>query len=388
MPKSSRDRRRVDSILDSISWTKSNVPAEHEEAFQHFYLVRSADRVRIGMIAGAFIFVMATVADLKVLPEGVLLWSVPARLGLAVPLLLGLSWVAGNPSRYRLHFSLAIAVCAVAGIVVSAIVLHLQLLDEPWDMQRVCLVTFAFYVVSGLRSKTASLLGGLLFVGVLGFEILLGYGSRQVIRSLVSLTSANLLGATAAFAMEESIRSDFLTRLRLTHMAERDGLTSLFNRRHLDEHLERVHRQAARDQNDIAVALIDVDHFKRFNDTQGHAAGDECLRDVAESLRLCANRPFDIVARYGGEEFCVVWYGPERDSLPHLAEACRKAVADLEVPHPASDVASHITVSCGVAVGSAEHESVETLMLAADEALYKAKELGRNQWVIHSLGPS
>jgi diguanylate cyclase (GGDEF)-like protein len=174
-------------------------------------------------------------------------------------------------------------------------------------------------------------------------------------------------------------------QLRL--LAQTDGLTGLANRRYLFERLqaelERVREQATQP---FALILIDVDHFKHYNDSQGHVAGDLCLQRVAGVLKAELRNPDDLMARYGGEEFCCL--------LPHttLADAeqialriCRRinelAIPNADVEH---DMHRVVTVSAGVALCTAAMASVETLLQQADRALYTAKAAGRNQvkvWV-------
>jgi len=171
-----------------------------------------------------------------------------------------------------------------------------------------------------------------------------------------------------------------LKNAELERVAAHDGLTGLANRRRFDESLEMELRRALRDRTELSLILADVDHFKRFNDRYGHVAGDECLRRVADGLRACARRATDVAARYGGEEFAVLLPSTPREAACSLAEAMRRRVADLAVPHEASDVASHVTLSLGVAsmrpgvvISSAD------LIEWADRGLYLAKRSGRNR---------
>jgi len=129
----------------------------------------------------------------------------------------------------------------------------------------------------------------------------------------------------------------------------------------------------------IAVILIDVDCFKHYNDRYGHQAGDECLRAVAVSLSRSARRPRDFVARYGGEEFAVVLYDASREYLAEVSTRIQRSIAELNIPHDASTVAGRVTVSIGAAFVLANvNRTYEGLIQLADEALYGAKEQGRN----------
>ena len=141
----------------------------------------------------------------------------------------------------------------------------------------------------------------------------------------------------------------FLEAALLREMVARDGLTGIQNRRMFDQHIQRVWSQAVRDTQRVAVLLVDIDCFKDYNDRYGHQAGDECLRAVAVSLSQCARRPLDFVARYGGEEFAVVLYEASREYVAEVLTRIQRSIAELNIPHEASRVASRLTVSIGAA---------------------------------------
>ncbi len=130
--------------------------------------------------------------------------------------------------------------------------------------------------------------------------------------------------------------------------------------------------------------MIDVDQFKAYNDSAGHPAGDDCLRRVAQALRSGAPRDSSILARYGGEEFAMLIEDADTESAQVIAERLRQSVLALALPHPSSDVSASITASIGVAsrVPSSEHDDTRTLVIAADAALYRAKQAGRNKVAI------
>jgi diguanylate cyclase (GGDEF)-like protein len=150
-----------------------------------------------------------------------------------------------------------------------------------------------------------------------------------------------------------------------------------------DQHIQRTWNQAVRDTQRIAVLLVDIDCFKDYNDRYGHQAGDECLRAVAVSLSQCARRPLDFVARYGGEEFAVVLYEANREYVAEVLTRIQRSIAELNIPHEASTVASRLTVSIGAAfILPGANRTHEGLIQLADEALYSAKEQGRNRVVV------
>ncbi len=166
--------------------------------------------------------------------------------------------------------------------------------------------------------------------------------------------------------------------LRLASMI--DGLTGLANRRSFDEFLDKEWRRAVRDKTPISAIMLDIDHFKAYNDNYGHQAGDDCLRKVAEVIRTSLKRPSDFAARYGGEEFVVVL--PETDGRGALevAENLRRGIEAMGVPHAHSSASSFVTVSAGaVSVVPRDGMSSSDLIGRVDKAMYAAKQAGRNR---------
>jgi len=169
-----------------------------------------------------------------------------------------------------------------------------------------------------------------------------------------------------------------------------DPLTQIANRRHFDSFLEKEWQRATRSGAPLSLVVLDVDHFKLYNDTLGHAAGDLCLQQVAKAIATHAPRATDLAARYGGEEFVLLFAETDADSAYLLAESIRAHVEMLELPHPRSITSDWITVSIGVAtIHPHQLENTESLFVAADRAMYVAKESGRNQvQVTKSAGTS
>lgn len=162
-----------------------------------------------------------------------------------------------------------------------------------------------------------------------------------------------------------------------------DELTGLANRRRFDHYWTEEWQRAVRQGTPLAVIMIDVDHFKNYNDHYGHQSGDACLRRLGAVLRLTIRRAGELAARYGGEEFVVVLPGATAQQSAETAAALLAAVDAEQIPHAASPVASVLTLSMGVAVGSpSAGEDRERLIRLADEALYRAKQQGRNRVVM------
>jgi diguanylate cyclase (GGDEF)-like protein len=137
----------------------------------------------------------------------------------------------------------------------------------------------------------------------------------------------------------------------------------------------------------FSLLMLDIDHFKALNDSEGHQRGDEYLKLVGAELKRLVKRQTDLAARYGGEEFAVILAETGAPGAAHLAELLRLAIASLELPHPVSPIAPFLTVSVGVATAMLEwHSSPEELVAAADQALYGAKKSGRNRVAVAERG--
>lgn len=163
-------------------------------------------------------------------------------------------------------------------------------------------------------------------------------------------------------------------------LANNDGLTGLYNRRYFDQQLALEVARHRRQQTSLGLALIDVDHFKRYNDHYGHLQGDDCLRQVAAALAGATRRPGELVARYGGEEFVVLLPNTGSDEVQRYGEWICSHVNGLQLPHAASDVAPQVTVSVGLCASVPDAATTPSSLLeVADSALYQAKREGRNR---------
>jgi diguanylate cyclase (GGDEF)-like protein len=172
----------------------------------------------------------------------------------------------------------------------------------------------------------------------------------------------------------------------LQRLSSTDGLTGIPNRRAFDSIVQREWRRCERLKKPIALVMLDVDHFKLFNDKYGHQAGDECLKCVAAQAMAVRRRPTDVAARYGGEEFVLVLGETDADGAQLVASRLCQMVVELKIPHYASS-SQNLTVSCGVACVVPERDlSLEVLLKSADHALYRAKAAGRSRVEVCDYG--
>ncbi|HEV2176937.1 MAG TPA: diguanylate cyclase [Terriglobia bacterium] len=196
---------------------------------------------------------------------------------------------------------------------------------------------------------------------------------------------AHLYAAARILEAQEQLIS---AREELRAQAIRDPLTGLFNRRYMEESLGRELHRALRNQQSLGVIMLDLDHFKRFNDAAGHAAGDALLKELGSLLQF-RTRKEDIACRYGGEEFTVILPGMPLDLARSRAEELRAAMKDARIEHRGQSLGP-VTLSVGVAAAPDHGATAEEILQAADEALYQAKAEGRDRVVVssHAAPPS
>ena len=298
-------------------------------------------------------------------------------------LLLGLS-LLHTPLYHRYYPAASMVAAPIfgGGVVVLAVIAAVHGVNLISTV--VVLATIYMYFMLGMMFYAALAAALLVFCSYVVAALVGGLPPAAMVVDLGVLVFTNVIGAMVCYSLERATRRNFLEEALLIETANRDGLTSIHNRRRFDEHVERIWPQAIRDRIPLALLLIDIDHFKAYNDYYGHQAGDECLKRVAWSLTRCARRPLDIAARYGGEEFAIVLYDSRRD---HVEDAARRIRADIEtlaIQHEASPTpGKRLTVSIGAAcivpeVGRSHYGFIQL----ADEALYAAKERGRDCVVV------
>jgi diguanylate cyclase (GGDEF)-like protein len=251
-----------------------------------------------------------------------------------------------------------------------------------FQMGDVLIVVYATLFL-GLLSRPVMIVAAALMVSFVGIGWFLGVALDQLIFASCVIFATTLMSVLSALRMERLLRANFIENRLLNDIAERDGLTGLYNRRMFDNLTSRLWAQAQRNQEPLQVILVDIDHFKAYNDLYGHQAGDNCIRRVASIIARAAKRPFDFCARYGGEEFALVLYAPSGTDATALPEQIRRETLALAIPHAHAETAKVLTVSIGSATAQPDTKrSLAGLIQTADEALYRAKQLGRNR-VLH-----
>jgi diguanylate cyclase (GGDEF)-like protein len=349
---------------------------ELEAEYLGIDLAHTRTVVRVTTSCSCLLVFGHTLEQLTSHPAGILLC---AQLGFILATSMVLVWFAWSASfEHRYQPVASIVVPLRTSIVAMHLAAGLAHGELAFLMMAPIMLVAPFFLL-GLRFRPAllsSVLGAATFIGC---AILFGVPHTLLARSAVFL-AGTLVGCTlAALELERRSRTRFLESHLVAELAQRDALTGTKNRRVFGEHLARTWHQAARERRRLAILLVDVDHFKAYNDRYGHLAGDEALRRVASALQAFVRRPLDLLARYGGEEFAVILYDAAARDAQDIAAGMRRAVMALAIEHRGSPTAEAVTISIGVAAIEPTHErDCRGALQLADQALYDAKIHGRN----------
>jgi diguanylate cyclase (GGDEF)-like protein len=257
---------------------------------------------------------------------------------------------------------------------------------EQFGAFTVALIAVHFF--AGLKFREALVTNLCLLISFAVSGHVIGLAPGVLMKCTAVLIVTGILVAIVYRDVEQSSRREFLEHALLRQMLTRDSLSGLMNRRAFDDHLRRVWSYALRQRCAIAVCMIDVDHFKRYNDAFGHQAGDVALRRIGSLIQEFARRPLDLAARYGGEEFSVILCDVSPDYVQDLAERLRLAVQAGKITHSptVADGESALTVSVGAAIISPSIDRTpQGAVQLADEALYEAKRAGRNRVIVKGV---
>ncbi|HEY2755854.1 MAG TPA: GGDEF domain-containing protein [Pseudolabrys sp.] len=287
--------------------------------------------------------------------------------------------------RLRVPDTLEIAMVVTAAVGVAnrlAVVMLHPNLSYMWPTMMVGIL-LVIYLVFPLRFVTSIVIAAIVSL-VMPVWWALSLGSAlpldQFFRGLIWVLFANAVGFIAANSLQRSQRVQYAQSLVLKELLSTDAMTGIGNRRRFDDALDREWRRCSRSGRPLSLLMIDVDHFKAYNDHCGHLQGDDCLRRVARLLVDSVGRPGDLVARYGGEEFVCL--------LPEIGEVGARAVAakisavfaEAAIPHPAFAADGRLTVSIGVATATdVAAQRLPEMVALADKLLYAAKGAGRDQ---------
>lgn len=356
-------------------------PLEAEYSISHLARVRR--RVRVWFTLAFVIRVMIAIDQVR--RTGVSSEFALIHLGAIVPCSLFLMWLAWGRHFGSLYLRMAPILVPLFYALV-AIVGARMLADGRFEQFAVFpVVLIAVYFFTGLKFREALLTVIFLLITFSIASFAVGLAPTVLLKCMVVLVITSVVGSIVCWDVEKNYRENFIERALTGELLARDSLTGLMNRRTFDEHLLRVWQQALRDQCSIAVCMIDVDHFKRYNDAFGHQAGDIALRTVARLIQEFARRPLDLAARYGGEEFAMIFYDLAPDDVHAIAERLIKAVQAERINPREALVKPELELTISIGVGLISPMAGRTPLGAvqlADEALYEAKHAGRNRLIV------
>lgn len=357
-----------------------------EQHFEGDTRQRRAQRLR------AAVPTIAVIYNLYLLPDWMLVgdkFTIALALHFAVvtPWIVLTGWLIKDDSSKFLRESLAgsIPVAIVLQILVSFVLSASA--DAAHYQYFVLLVLLFTNTIQRLPFHYAVVVSCIIIVCHSAAILISGHMTGPVtLVAMTTLAVSAYLTLTSNYYLERDSRRAYLHRLidRLHHnviqaAARQDALTELANRRYLDERIEELWQKTDNVVSPVAIIMIDVDHFKLFNDHYGHPAGDLCLKRIAACVRAELRGDGDLAVRYGGEELLVLLPETEAPDALHIAERIRRGVEALGIPHEAVRSKGIVTISSGTAAAPVRTVSAQELIAAADTALYAAKHNGRNQ---------
>lgn len=391
---------RIQDLLEN-GFPLMSFPSDLEEAFQRDALPARERHFLISGLISLLVYNGYLLADLLIVPD--VFWlAAQLRLLVFTPialLSLFLFWRGIHPFHRLMPLALVDVLMLLGGVgAASSLAIVIPLTESRmvhfFPVGYMVVITYG-NVVSRLRFWYAltftSIMLGIFVASVLSQE---AFPPRLLWPISSMVISVALFTLCSNYFMERDERRRFLRTLRerslvrdltqaharLKDISRIDSLTGLHNQKHIQQHLSLIWERAWRDRSALSLLLIDIDHFKKFNDRYGHTAGDECLQKVARVLQDGLRRPGDVVARFGGDEFLVVLPSTDASFANGVAERLRQSVESLQMRHESSTTARHLTASVGVVTCQAHPDMlVDTLIEQVEQALRQAKSEGRNR---------
>lgn len=358
-----------------------------EREFRAFFSRHNAVRQRGAIIVGIVLLLALLPLDINYLQGSALDYYLFTRIWITIPLLL-LALALTFRQALRRYFSLfSLVIISIIGIAASAVIVYCNSVNQPLPYEGLMLIIMVAFFLGGLYFRQSLLCAVTVSLSYVLFSEALLEPDHINYHNYFFLFATLLVGAVSAYTLEYQIRIGFLQRGALRNLAKTDPLTGLYNRGAINQKLNHLVYYAFREKKPITLLLLDVDHFKNFNDFYGHLQGDQCLQQVASALSGCCMRPLDFAGRYGGEEFVVMWFDAEPAEVETFASRVKNAIERMAIRHDASGTHTHVTVSGGMVTGiPVSQHMAEKILHQADQCLYRAKDSGRNRIVIQDMG--
>jgi len=303
----------------------------------------------------------------------------PVDFGLVFSSSLLLTVIVCSAAFERWFLQCAAFIVPVRNAIIAAKIAHSAAGGDMDLLMALPLLLIGPFFFLGLRFRIALIAGVVTAATFMSYAFFIDLPLPATLRACVLLSTGLVVCAVAACSIEKRSRTSFLVTRITAELAQNDSLTGTKNRRIFDEHLARLWPQAVDRSATVALLLIDIDHFKAYNDTYGHQAGDQALRRVARTLQMFIRQPLDLLARYGGEEFVAVFCDVDLEGAKATANRMRHAIEELVIEHRGSPIGK-VTISAGVAVVEPTRgRNPRGALQLADQALYEAKIRGRNR---------
>jgi diguanylate cyclase (GGDEF)-like protein len=398
---------RIAMALTQRKWWQVALPASMEHDYA---LDRMESRLRRCVVSGWLalgVFDSFLLVD-WIMANDVFWFSVILRLLVLTPLYVLVLWALNRYSPRIIELRMYYLADLISGVCgwLGALCLALILLKSTSPLAMYYHAGFMVVMIYGTFVQQLQLRAGVIFLaGILGLHLMCAaYGHPMPLPLHLAMTEILLVTAgfcvVASVGVERARRRRYLlfqrernlsaslldVNMKLQNLSRSDVLTGVGNRRHFHEYMQQVWDRSVRDAAPVSVLMLDVDHFKAYNDRYGHPAGDECLKQVAQAVSACLRTAGDFVARYGGEEFVAVLPNATPDIALRAAERVRQSVQDLGLTHAGSTTAPVVTISVGVAtvVPGQAGSSPDKLVSCADRALYDAKQGQRNRVAVYT----
>lgn len=350
---------------------------EVEREYLRAHLAKNRVLIRVTCVLGALLGVGRGVEQVA---TGFAHGNTLLGLGFVIAASLLLTAIAWSTAYEQLFLPLARVLVPARNVVVAACMVTAAAHGQAEMLMMLPILLIGPFFFLGLSSQAGLFSGVATAASFMAFAIYFELPLPVMLRACAFLIVGLVACAVAARHLEKLSRTSFLESRLISQLAQHDPLTGSKNRRVFDEHLSRLWPQAHADGRTIALLLVDVDHFKGYNDRYGHQAGDQVLRQIAHSLQTLVSRPLDVLSRYGGEEFVAVLYDVSVKQAMDIADRMRRAVEALAIEHKASSTFSAVTISIGVAVVEPTRDrTARGALQLADQALYAAKVGGRNR---------
>lgn len=372
------DSPYANELRRSIRLRGFALPVEAE--YRHTHLERVHLRVRIWFLLSAVLAVLFTFDQLH--RAGFANAFSILHVAVLLPCVLVQSWLTWSAHYERRYLTWSPPLLLVFYTLITMFIARSLVEGREEELSALTVNVVGLFFFCGLMFRRAAFICAVTLVVFVVSALADGASIPILVKSAAILLVTAVVSAIVKRDVERSYRRSFLEGALISDLVARDPLSGLMNRRAFDEHLTRIWQHALRDERTIAVLMIDIDHFKTFNDRSGHQAGDVVIRSVARVVQDHARRPLDLAARYGGEEFAVILYDLALPYVQNIAHRLCDGVRNLQVGvgTPLEDARQPLTVSVGVAwVKPALGRTPKGVVQLADEALYEAKRAGRDR---------